>query len=1085
MKLADVSVRRPVFAVMMSAALIVLGWFSYRELGLDLMPKTDYPTVTVGASLPGASAEEIETTVTKPIEAAVNTINGIDELRCSSNQGNARCSVTFVLEREIEAATQDVRDKVATVRFPRDTDPPSVTKIDPDSSPILTIVVFAKRSPKELTQIADKQIKQVLETVQDVGEVSLMGDRRREIRILLDPTRLTAYGLTTAQVANAVARQNIETPGGSFIAGPSEISMRTMGRLRDVKDFERIVLAYKEGSVVTIGDLARVTDSNEEVRSQTRLWEASMGKDATGENAISMMIRKQSGTNTVEVVDRVMARLERIKETLPTDISVKMTRDQSKFIRRSFEEIQFHLLLGGLFAALVVFFFIRNVRVTIIAALAIPTSIIGTFTAMKALGFTLNNMTMLSLSLATGIVIDDAIVVLENIFRYIEEKGVSPKEAAMKATGEIGLAVMATTLSLVVIFLPVAFMTGQVGRYFYSFGISSATAILISMFVSFTLTPALCAYWLRTADATKGHQSQTKQRGFYAWIDAKYGVLLRWAMAHRVAMLIIAAVVAASAAVLYPYVGKELVPDDDQSEFSANLRLPRGTSFDRTLEYVTPIEGELRTALGDNLEAMMVSIQNGSANYSIQLTPIEAREQSQQQLMQVARRVLSKYRNARTSVSGGTDISGASSAGGGRGGPGGGGGGGMNRLMMILQGPDVEELEKLAYAGDDMKGTIQTPAETSLLFKIRQIDGVTDSDTSFEPTQPELRINIDRQRAADLGAPLDTVSSTMRTLVGGEEVSKFKDGDEQYVVRLRLDDQFRNNPRTMGDLFVPASGGRLVRVSDVANLTLGNSPASIDRYNRMRQISVNANLDPLKIKLGAAISAAQLKVGELNLKAGYQVTFGGSAKTLSEAGSDFVLAIFLSVAFIYMVLASQFNSFVHPLTIMTALPLSLPAGLLTLFMFGMTINVYSAIGLMMLFGIVKKNSILQVDYTNTLRDQGMDRHEAIIEANHVRLRPILMTTISIVAGMLPIAFGRGAGSGSRASMAVTIIGGQLLCLLLTLLVTPVVYSYFDGMRTARISDLVLRVWGRMRGARRQAAPSPTTPVAVPAEQGGV
>jgi HAE1 family hydrophobic/amphiphilic exporter-1 len=1082
MKLADVSVRRPVFAVMMSVALIVLGWFSYRELGLDLMPKTDYPTVSVGASLPGASAEEIETTVTKPIEAAVNTINGIDELRCSSSQGSARCTITFVLEREIEAATQDVRDKVATVRFPRDTEPPSVTKMDPDSSPILTIVVFSKRSPKELTQIADKQIKQVLETVQDVGEVSLMGDRRREIRVLLDPTRITAYGLTTAQVASAISRQNIETPGGTFTAGPSEISMRTMGRLRDVKDFEQIVLAYKEGSVVTIGDLARVTDSNEEVRSQTRLWEASMGKDAPGENAISLSIRKQSGTNTVAVVDRVMARLDRIKEALPTDISVKSTRDQSVFIRKSFTEIQHHLLLGGLFAALVVFFFIRNVRVTIIAALAIPTSIIGTFTAMKALGFTLNNMTMLSLSLATGIVIDDAIVVLENIFRYIEEKGVSPKEAAMKATGEIGLAVMATTLSLVVIFLPVAFMTGQVGRYFYSFGISSATAIMISMFVSFTLTPALCAYWLRTADAKKGHQSQTKQRGFYAWLDRKYGVMLEWSMAHRGSMLAIAGVAVASAALLFPYVGKELVPDDDQSEFSANLRLPRGTSFDRTLEYVMPIEGELRAALGDNLAAMMVSIQNGSSNYSIQLTPIDARQQSQQQLMQVVRRVLSKYRNARTSVSGGTDISGASSAGGGRGGQ---GGGGMNRLTMIMQGPDVEELQKLAYAGDDLKGTIQNPAETSLLYKIRQIDGVTDSDTSFEPTQPELRINIDRQRAADLGAPLDTVSSTMRTLVGGEEVSKYKDGDEQFVVRLRLDDQFRTDARAMGDLFVPANGGRLVRVSDVASLTLGNAPASIDRYNRMRQISVNANLDPLKIKLGEAIGQARGKVGELNLKAGYQVTFGGSAKTLTEAGNDFVLAIFLSVAFIYMVLASQFNSFVHPLTIMTALPLSLPAGLLTLWLFGMSINVYSAIGLMMLFGIVKKNSILQVDYTNTLRDQGMDRHSAIIEANHVRLRPILMTTISIVAGMMPIAFGRGAGSGSRASMAVTIIGGQMLCLLLTLLVTPVVYSYFDGMRTAKISDLVSWVWGKVRKLRGQAAPAPSAPVAVPAEQEGL
>ncbi|HXT33727.1 MAG TPA: efflux RND transporter permease subunit, partial [Vicinamibacterales bacterium] len=1031
MKLADVSVRRPVFAVMMSAALLVLGWVSYRDLGLDLMPRTDSPTVNVRASLPGASAEEIETTITKPIEASVNTINGIDELRCSSSQGNGNCTITFTLERDIEAATQDVRDKVATVRFPRDTQPPVVSKFDPDSSPILTLVVFSNRSPKEITQIADEQIKQVLETVQDVGEVQLMGDRRREIRVLLDPNRLNAYSLTVDQVGQAISRQNTEIPGGSFIAGPSEISMRTMGRLRSVQEFEKIVLAYKEGSAITLADVARVTDSNEEVRSQTRL---------DGENAVSLSIRKQTGTNTVTVVDRVLERVERIQAALPADIKIKPTRDQSRFIRKSFEEIQLHLILGGILAAVVVFLFIRNLRVTFIAALAIPTSIVGTFLVMRGLDFTLNNMTMLALSLATGIVIDDAIVVLENIFRHIEEKGSTPQEAAISATSEIGLAVMATTLSLVVIFVPVAFMTGQVGRYFYSFGITSATAIMLSMFVSFTLTPALCAWWLRPQDARSGHG--TKDRGAYAWMDRKYGVMLEWSLAHRAVMLIIAGVVVGSAAFLYPYVGKELVPDDDQSEFSVNLRLPRGTSFDRTLEYMTPIEGELRKALGSNLQAMMTSIQNGSGNYSVQLTPIEERKQSQQELMQVARRTLAKYRNARISVSGGTDISGASSAGG-RGGA----GGSTNRLSMIVQGPDIDQLQ--LYAND-------------LLAKVKEIDGVTDADTSFEATQPELRITVDRQRAADLGVSLETLSSTMSTLVGGEEVSKYKEGDEQFSVRLRLDEQFRNDPGAMGDIFVPASGGRMVRVSDVAHLTLGSAPGSIDRYNRMRQISVNANLDRLKITLGDAIAQAHGKVGELGLKAGYQVTFGGSARTLSQAGNDFVLAIVLSIVFIYMVLASQFNSFIHPLTIMTALPLSLPAGLLALMAFGMTINVYSAIGLMMLFGVVKKNSILQVDYTNTLRAQGIDRHRALIEANHVRLRPILMTTIAIVAGMLPIAFGRGAGSGSRASMAVTIIGGQILCLLLTLLITPVVYSYFDGLSAWRPSDMLNPVWKLFR-----------------------
>jgi HAE1 family hydrophobic/amphiphilic exporter-1 len=1040
---------------MMSAALLVMGWFSYRQLGLDLMPKTDYPTVTVSANLSGSSAEEMETSVTKPIEAAVNTINGIDELRCSSNQGSARCTITFVLEREIDAATQDVRDKVAGIQgqFPRDTQPATVNKTDPDSSPILTLVVSGRRTPKEISLIADKQIKEVLETVQDVGEVGFQGNRRREIQILLNPNRLNAYGLTTDQVRQAVARQNVESPGGSFTAGPTDISMRTMGRLRDVRDFNNVVLAYRDGSAIKLEDVARITDAVEEVRSQTRL---------NGETAVSLSIRKQSGTNTVAVVDRVIARLARIQAALPADIKVTPIRDQSRFIRKSFEEIQWHLVAGGVLAAFVVFLFIRNLRVTVIAALAIPVSIVGTFTVMKALGFTLNNMTMLALSLATGIVIDDAIVVLENIFRYIEEKGVSPKEAAMRATGEIGLAVMATTLSLVVIFLPVAFMTGQVGRYFFSFGISSATAILISMFVSFTLTPALCGWWLRPVDTRQGHAKQTKQRGVYAWIDRRYGRMLEWSLAHRPVMLAVSGVVAVSAVFLYPYVGKELVPDDDQSEFSVNVRLARGTSYQRTMEYVNPIEGEIRQTLGSTCVSVMTSIMSGSANYYVQLTPLEERTAAQQELMAQTRRMLTKYKNSRISVSGGTDISGASSSGGGRGG---GGGGSTNRLSMIVQGPDIEQLQLYSNA---------------LLDKVKEIDGVTDADTSFETTQPELRITVDRQRAADIGVPLDSVSSSLRTLVGGEEVSKFKDGDEQYSVRLRLDEPYRRDPKAMGDLFVQASGGRMVRVSDVARLTMEGAPASIDRYNRMRQFSVNASLDSAQTTLGEALAAARVKVGEIGLKAGYQVTFSGSARTLAEAQNDFLLAVLLAIAFIYMLLASQFNSFIHPLTIMTALPLSLPAGLLALMAFGMTINVYSAIGMMMLFGIVKKNSILQVDYTNTLRAEGLDRHTAIMQANHVRLRPILMTTMAIVAGMLPIAFGRGAGSGSRASMAVTIIGGQMLCLLLTLLVTPVVYSYFDGLRAWRPSDLLSLV--RLRKSSPVALPGAVP--AFPADPGG-
>ncbi len=1032
MKLADVSIKRPVFAFMMSAAIVVLGIASYRQLGLDLMPKTDFPMVVVRTSLPGASAEEIESQITKPVEEAVNTIAGIDELQSSSSQGNSMVRIQFVLERDIKDAVQDVRDKVAAItnRFPRDTLLPVIQKMDPDANPVLTIAISGDRSQKEISEIVDKRIKQALETVNNVGEVTFTGDRRREIQLLLNEDRMNAYGLTVDQVRNAVQRQNVEIPGGSFRAGPAEIALRTMGRIQKVDDFKKIIITYREGSVITFGDIGRVVDTVEEPRSVSRL---------DGRDAVSLMIRKQSGTNTVQVIDDVMKRLETIKASLPPDIRVYTTQDQSLFIRRSFNEIKHHLILGGILASIVVFLFMRNIRTTIIAGLAIPASIIGTFTVMKAFGFTLNNMTMLALSLATGIVIDDAIVVLENIFRYIEEKKVLPREAASKATSEIGLAVMATTLSLVVIFLPVAFMTGQIGKYFYSFGIVSAAAFLFSMFIAFTLTPALCSVWLRPTDA---HHIRSKARGFYRFIDRIYGYMLGWSMRHRVVLVLVGLAVTASAALLFPRVGKELVPEDDQSEFSVNVNLPQGTSFQRTDEYVRPIEEGLRKL--PEVRTVFATVNPGRANFYVVLTPLENRKVSQQELIRNARAFVMRFPDARISVSGGTDLSGSSGGGRGR-------GGGTNRIQLLIQGPEIQQLQ--IYV-------------TQLLEKVRSIPGIVDADTNFEATAPELRVRIDRTRAADLGVSIDSLATNMRLLVGGDEVSKYREGDDQFSVKLRLDEQFRNDPARMGELLIPGTGGRPLKVSDVATLALEPGPASIDRYNRQRQISLNGNLDG--IPLQSAITAVQKKVDEMNLKPGYSAVFGFSARILSQASNDFAMAVILAVIFIYMVLASQFNSLVHPFTIMTAIPLSLPCGLFALMAFGMTINIYSAIGLMMLFGIVKKNSILQVDYTNTLVAQGMERNEAIIAANHVRLRPILMTTIAIIAGMLPIAFGRGSGSASRASMAVTIIGGQILCLLLTLLVTPVVYSLFDDAK------LFLR---RMLVSIRRREAAPTAPTA--------
>ncbi|HVQ63513.1 MAG TPA: efflux RND transporter permease subunit [Terriglobia bacterium] len=1039
MKIADVSIRRPVFALMMSVALVTLGIFSYGSLGVDLMPRTEQPNVNVRVQLPGASAEEIETTLTLPIETAVNSIEGIDELRANSNQGNTNVNVNFILEKDMNVAVQDVRDKIGPIvnQFGRDASAPVIQKSDPDSGAILTVAIYGDRDFKELSEIVDEQIKQVLETTSGVAEIEFSGERRRQIQILLNADRLYAYGVTVDQVRNAIQRQNVEIPGGTFISGPSQIALRTLGRLSNVPDFNRIILSQRNGSVVTLGDVARVVDTVREPNSIARV---------DGKNSVALSVRKQTGTNSVAVVQAVLARLETIKETLPKDLNVAIRQNQATFIERSIDDIQHHLIYGSLLASLVVLFFLRNLRTTIIAALAIPVSLIGTFIVMNIFGLTLNNMTLLALSLATGIVIDDAIVVLENIFRYVEEKGVSPRQAASEATAEIGLAVLATTLSLVVIFLPVVFITGQIGQYLLAFGIASATAILISMFVSFTLTPALCAMWLRPQDAGgNGHQS--KKAGIYARVETLYTHMLGWSLRHRFVMLIVATAVSASAVLLLPRIGTELVPEDDQSEFNVSINLPRGTTLDRTAEYVKDIEPMLLAT--KHVQTVFTNIQPNQGNYLVGLVPIEEREVSQQDMIREVRSKLQKkYPNpgTRINVSGGTALSGASTASGGNN-WGGGGGNSGNRLQMLVQGPDMDELQKYM---------------TTFMEKLREIPGVVDVGTNFEVSQPELRVTVDRVRAADLGVPIDSLAANLRTLVGGEEVTTIKQGDNQYNVQLRLDEQFRDEPSKLGNLLIPAASAA-IRVSDVAQLTMGNGPSNIQRFNRQRQITVYASLDGMP--LGEGVTRVREKVSELNLKPGYAVVFTGNARTLATASNDFAVAMLLAVAFIYMVLASQFNSLVHPLTIMTALPLSLPAGLLALLAFGMTLNVYSAIGMLMLFGIVKKNSILQVDYTNTLRAEGMERHEALMVANKVRLRPILMTTISIVAGMMPIALGRGAGAGSRASMAVTIIGGQMLCLLLTLLITPVAYSYFDDLAEFRFSRLFNRV-------RRGHAPEP-------------
>ena len=1013
MKLAEVCVKRPVFATMLILTFVVLGIFSYTQLGVDLFPKIDMPTVTVQTALPGASPEEVESQVTKPIEEVINTISGIDELRSQTLEGMSLVIVQFVLDKNSDVAAQEVRDKVATVlgQLPRDTVPPVIARLDFDAAPILAISVYGGRSLRELTEIADRQIKQRLESVDGIGSIQIVGGRKREIQLWLDPGKLQAYRLTIDQVRNAIRAQDVEIPGGRINQGPNELTLRTLGRIENVRDFETLVVATVNGSPVYLRDIAKVEDGFEEPRSLAR---------QDGIAAVSLLVRKQSGTNTVRVADTVRERVAELRAQLPPDVHAEVMRDQSRFIKASVDAINEHLIIGGLLAAFVVLLFMRNVRSTAIAAIAVPISIVATFTAMLGLDMTLNNLTMLGLTLAVGIVIDDAIVVLENIYRYIEEEGYPPIRAAIAATEEIGLAVMATTLSLVVIFLPVIFLGGIAGRFMKSFGLTMAVSILVSMLVSFTLTPMLCSRFLK-----RNAEHKSKDSGFYRVIDRAYGRMLNWALAHRAIMVGFFIATILSIVPMGMLVGVDFFANDDQNEFEITVKTPDGTSLNGTDVVIQNVEKEawklrgVKHVLSTIGSGGTAGVTNGSVY--VALSDLSERKFSQFEVMDDARKMMKeKFPGLRTGVQ--TVF-----------GVGGNGNGGFNKpIILNVRGPDLNELQKYS---------------NQILQIMRSTPGMVDQDTTLNIGNPEVHVHLDRAKAADLGVRASDVATALRTMVAGEEVSKFKDGDEQYSVRLRLLAEDRDRPEKIQNLWVPSSRLGQVQLANFATLEKSLGPTNIDRSARERQVTLVSDLEN-GVGTGDAMSALQSKLAILDMKPGYITQFTGRAKMLQDLQRGFLMAFLFSTIFMYIVLAAQFESYLHPITIMLSLPMSIPFALFSLWLGHSRLDLYSGLGVLLLFGIVKKNSILQIDYTNTLRARGMERHEAIIKANHARLRPILMTTFAIVAGMIPIVLSRGPGAGSRAPIGIVVTGGQLLCLLLTLLFTPVAYSLFD--------DLVIR-----------------------------
>jgi hydrophobic/amphiphilic exporter-1 (mainly G- bacteria), HAE1 family len=1059
--LAEVCVKRPVFATMLVLSLVTVGAFSFFSLGVDLFPKIDFPTITVTVVNPGASPEEIETEVTEKIEEAVNTISGIDELRSTSVEGISQVFVQFVLEKDVNVAAQEVENRVQTVipNLPETAEQPTVQKLDTDAAPVLRIVVSAPTSLREVTETAKSQVKERIESINGVGQITIIGGRERQINVWVDPDKMRSFNVTPAEISTALRIQNAEFPSGRLDEGATETSVRTVGKIQKPEEFASVVVATRGNYQVRVRDLGYVEDGAEELRSEARL---------NGQPAVTLIVSKQSGQNTVAVANEVKERLKEIEATLPAKYEMRVVGDNSIFIENSLHAIEEHLIVGGLLAVVVVFLFLWNLRSTFIAALAIPTSIISTFALMYAMGYTLNSITMLSLTLMVGIVIDDAIVVLENIYRFIEEKGMDPFQAAIEGTREIGLAVLATTLSLMAVFVPIGFMQGIVGRFMSSFGLTASFAIAVSLLVSFTLTPMLAARLLKRPKeaegdaATREHAEisgdgmlengedrkpkskshSSKDSRFYRYIDGAYTAMLKFSMAHRWLIVVLCIAVFLSIVPLFMFVGKNFLPVDDQSQYEISIRAPEGYSlsatsalFERIAADVRKLEGvtDTLTTIGGGQQQVV-----NSGTIYVKLSDIGEREKSQEDLMVAARELLAQNYPAelRTSVQQVQAFS---------------GGGFRNaNVQFLISGPDLKKLEEYS---------------AKLLEKLKAVPDAVDVDSTLISGKPEVRLIVDRDTAADLGVRVGDVSQALNTLVAGTEATTFNEGTDQYEVRVRAINTFRTDVEGLKRLIVPSSKIGWVTLDRVVKVSEGTSPSSIDRVNRQRQVTLLANTRPGGS--AANIQAAlDNEVKQLNLPAEYKTGYVGQSKEMSKAGFYFLLAIVLSFVFMYIVLAAQFESFIHPVTILLTLPLSIPFGIVSLLVAGQTVNIFSGLGLLLLFGVVKKNAILQIDHTNGLREKGMSRYDAIIQGNRDRLRPILMTTIALVAGMIPLVVSTGAGSGTNRSIGVLVVGGQTLCLLLTLLAVPVFYSIFDDISEygifRRLGNLSDKIFGGIR-----------------------
>ncbi|HTY59462.1 MAG TPA: efflux RND transporter permease subunit, partial [Bacteroidota bacterium] len=918
MKLADVSIERPVFATMMIFALIVLGLFSYSKLNIDQFPDVDIPYVTVTTVLRGAGPEQIESDVTKKIEDAVNSIAGLDHIQSTSQEGLSILVIQFKLEVDGKLAAQEVREKVAAARanLPTEIEDPVITRFDPASLPIMTLTVSGSRSGKAITTYTKDVIKKRLENVPGVGSVDLVGGDEREIQVEIDAARMQACNLSIQDIVQSVGSANMEVPAGNLISGPRQILLRTMGKYTSVDDFNSVIVASPGGKVVHLSDVATVKDGIKEKTSLARM---------NGKGAVGLNILKQSGSNTVQVAEAIKAQVERLKKEIPSDMQIAMARDNSIFIRETVNDVIFDILYGGLLAVVVVYLFLANSRPTIISAIALPTSIIASFIIMFALNFTLNVMSLMALSLAVGLLIDDAIVVIENIYRHMHE-GATPVEAAKAATSEIGLAVMATTFTVVAVFVPVAFMTGIIGRFFYQFGITVAVAVLVSLFVAFTLTPMLASRWLKKEDEELSPGGSILRtllyyfNHFFEYLSGRYQKAIAWSLRHRVAVVGVAVVIFFLSLFMTRFLGSAFFPSSDQSEFTIGVNASPGSSLDQTGAICTGIEQVLNRR--PEVMATLTTIGAGNdpvtkGNILVKLVKKNQRKKGIERIMDEVRRDLAALPGANLSIM----ISQ---------GP----GGGQKPVVMSVRGEDLQTLQALA-------GKVESV--------VRSTPGAVDVENSLETSKPEMRIRIDREKASDLGVNVGLIATGIRAMVDGAVATQYSEGGDQVDVRVQLAKADRTSLESVRNLTIKGSkdGANqqklLVPVYYVADIGPGSGPSKINRFDRQREIRIDANTSGRQ--LGDVLGDITKRTSRLDAPPGYSVGVTGSGEQQAQSFLNILIALALAVVFVYIVLAAQFESFVLPFSIMLALPMSLIGAVFALLVFGSSLSVISMIGI--------------------------------------------------------------------------------------------------------------------------------------------